>query len=194
MIDDDESGLSCCSPIIEENGNLKKLKPILIIGVIIFGVLLIVDVLIDRHFYLYYFVLGITLLLMVVNRCYFAFWYYTLFLVVYIFSSLLSKIGIYIQRRFDNLPIKNFCVYLFAFIFVHIMFYFAFRAYKEMKYLYLMKLNTSQQLDKGILDGTLEANNDYNTNYNSKSNNNANNNNKSGFKAFSGKGYIVGGS
>ena len=192
MLDNSNGGTSCCTAMVDESETLKQLKPILIGGVIIYGVLLFVDIaFFDGAFYFYYFILGISLLLMTINRCYFAFWYYTIFLIIYVFPSLLSQIGIFIQCFFSNDDLMEFFFYIFAFFFVIIMFYFAFNAYKEMKYLYLLKRNNSPQLSNGLFPENSEQNNNYNANHN---NNDNNNNKKKGFKAFSGKGYRVGGS
>ena len=187
MLDESENGLSCCNSMVDEDENLKKLKPVLIGGVIIYGILLLVDAFfLYSYFYFYYLILGILILLMALNRCYYAFWYYTLFLIVYIFPSLLSQIGIFIQCFFRNDDIMIFFIYLFAFIFTIIMFYFAFNAYKEMKLLYIIKRHNGPRLSGGLFEENSQPNNN--------SNRNNNNNKNKGYKAFSGKGYKVGGS
>ena len=88
---------------------------------------------------------------------------------------------------------------MIIFYFVH--FYLTFKAYKEMKYVFVNN-NASPQLSSGFTSNFYQNNNynnntnDYNlNNYNSYNYNKNNNNNTSGgFKAFSGKGYTVGGS
>ena len=190
MENNDETGC-CCGVMVEESDTLKKMKPILIGGVVIFGILTIVDFCTDQLLFFYYLILGIILLIMTINRCYLVFFYFTFILIVYLFPSLLSQVGIYIQNKFEK-DIFKFVIYLISFVLTIVIFYFFFQAYKEMKYLFMNKIQNSPALvgyGNGIFGG---GNNTQN--YNNSNNSNTNDNKSSGFKAFSGKGYRVGGS
>ena len=192
-MNNEETGC-CCGPMVEESDELKKLKPFLIGGVIIFAVLFIADItFLKGNFCFTYLMLGITLLIMTINRCYLAFFYFTFTYILYLFSTLLSQVGIFIQTKFEEeYSIIKFLVYLFAFIFTLVIYYYSFKAYKEMKYLFMNKAQNAPMI-AGYGGGyTGEGNNNAGNNISNNSNNDSNK--KSGFKAFSGKGYKVGGS
>ena len=43
---DDGIGCCCCSPMVEESETLKKLKPVLIGGIVIYSILLFLDLIV----------------------------------------------------------------------------------------------------------------------------------------------------
>ena len=187
----DNSGC-CCPPFVEENDSLKKMKPVLIGGLVIYSILLIVDLFfIGGRLAIDYLFIIICLSFMIFNRCYLAFHYYTFLSIIIVFSYCLPLCGIIIQNKFEiDRGIAFFCINLFILIFSIVFFYFAFQAYKEMKYLFMNRSGSSPQL-AGFTSGYPQSDSNYgNSNYNS----NQNQNQSKGFKAFSGKGYTVGGS
>ena len=192
----------CCPPMAEESEPFKKLKPILIGGIICYIVLLLVDI-----FYLYddefvtFIILIMTLCFLTFNRCFMVFPWYTLFSILLVFQSAIPGCGVIIQNKFENESkskcILKFVIYIFMIIFSGCIFYFGFTAYKEAKYCFEQRIASNPQLIPSYM--VARNNNDYNNNYNSNnnSNNNYNNNNQSsnrGFVPFSGRGYAVGGS
>ena len=68
----------CCAPFVEENDALKKMKPVLIGGLVIYCILIILELFFSsgRLTINYLFVI-LCLSLMIFNRCYLAFHYYT---------------------------------------------------------------------------------------------------------------------
>ena len=190
----------CCPAFVEENDYLKKMKPILVGGLIIYCILLILDMyFVGGTLAFDYLILMICLSFMIFNRCYIAFHYYTFISVLVVFSYCIPVVGVIIQNKF-GLPnsVLIFCFYLFIIIFSVVFFYICFLAYKEMKYLFVNRTGSSPQLAGFTAPYTQGdrnyGNNNYNYNYNSNNSNNSNQNNNKGFKAFSGKGYAVGGS
>ena len=187
----------CCAPFVEENDTLKKMKPILIGGLVIYSILFIVDLLfLGGRLLFNYICIIVCLSLMIFNRCFCAFYYYTFLTIIIVCSYCIPIIGLIIQNLFD-IPgaIQVFCINVFLLIFSVAFFYFSFQAYKEMKYLYMNRSGSSPQL-AGFTSGYPQSDANYGSNI-SNSNSNSNNNNsnsKKGFKAFSGKGYTVGGS
>ena len=188
---DDGIGCCCCAPMVEESETLKKLKPVLIGGIVIYSILLFLDLIyLGNMLLMDYALIILCLTLMTVNRCYLAFHYYTFLSILLVFSYIFPKCGIIIQLGFPNSKaIIEFCIQLFTIIFSVLIFYFGFDAYKEMKYLFINKIVSNPQL-AGFTSGYPQVENNYSTN----SNNNNSKQSKSNFKAFSGKGYRVGGS
>ena len=184
----------CCAPFVEENDALKKMKPVLIGGLVIYCILIILELFFSsgRLTINYLFVI-LCLSLMIFNRCYLAFHFYTLLSIIIVFSYCLPICGLIIQNEFV-IPgaIPAFCINLFILIFSVVFFYFGFQAYKEMKYLFMNRAGMSPQL-AGFTSEYAQSDTNYGSNT-SNSNNNSNQNKNKGFKAFSGRGYTVGGS
>ena len=195
---DEGMGCCCCRPMMEENDELKKYKPILIAGIIIYSVVCLLDSFYLSNWNLFSYVLLIVCLcLMIFNRCYIAFQFYTLLSVIMLFQVIIPNIGIPLQSKFKSENAwGSFVIYLITFIFYFFYFYYAFKAYKEMKYIFTSNMGNRPQLSNDYV----QSNNDsygYGYGYSGNNNNyNSNNNTSStgGFKAFSGKGYTVGGS
>ena len=195
----EETGCCCCKPLMEETEEIKKFKPILVGGIVVYTIVLFLDLFYLNGFNLFSYALIITFLcLMVFNRCYMAFTYYTIFSVIMLFQNIIPGFGVPLQANFPtNKSIGAFVIYLFMFIFYFIFFYFAFKAYKEMKYVFINKMSNMPQLANQFGGDFVQGSNNYNygnsgSNYNSNYNNNSSS--SGGFKAFSGRGYAVGGS
>ena len=196
-------GGCCCSPLMDETENIKKYKPISIIGIVVYSAMLIIDSFVFQSYYLFeYIFIIICLCLITFNRCFLLFQFYVIFSTILLFLNFIPRVGIAIQCLFDNSNlIAPFIVHFLMIIFYFVHFYLTFKAYKEMKYVFVNN-NASPQLSSGFTSNFYQNNNynnntnDYNSNnYNSYNYNKNNNNNTSGgFKAFSGKGYTVGGS
>ena len=194
----EETGCCCCRPLMEETESIKKFKPILIGGIVVYTIVLFLDLFYLNGFNLFSYALIITFLcLMTFNRCHIAFTYYTIFSILLLFQNIIPGFGVPAQSNFPtSKSIGAFVIYLFMFIFYFVFFYFAFQAYKEMKYVFINNLSNRPQLGNQFSADFIQGSN--NNNYgNSGSSYNTNNNNSSssgGFKAFSGRGYAVGGS
>ena len=206
----EQGGCCCCPPMTEESEVLKKLKPILTAGIIVYCLLLALDIFLlkDGNFFFYiFFIFAVSFLLF--NRCFIIFQFYTLGFIFLIFGTAIPGAGIIVQKGDLKLnktkEIIKFCIYISIIIFSIIFYYFSFEAYKEMRYLFMMRSSSNpQSIPSYMVSGpSISNNNNYNSNYayrtnnndnNNDSNNNNNNKNTKGFKAFSGKGYRVGGS
>ena len=184
----------CCGPFVEENDALKKMKPVLVGGLVIYIILLILDLFFNgSRLAIDYLLIIVCLSLMIFNRCYLGFYYYTFLSIIIVFSNCLPICGIVIQNIFDlDRAVVIFAINLFIIIFSIAFFYFGFQAYKEMKYLFMNRTGMSPQL-AGFTSGYPQSDSNYGSN-SSNSNNNSSQNKSKGFKAFSGKGYTVGGS
>ena len=183
-MEDNDNVESCCVPFVEENSTLKKLKPVLIGGIIFYSIILILDIiLLMNKIFFDYCLLILCLSLMIFNRCYIAFYYYTLLSIIIIFSNIIPSIGIIIQTHFKNKgDIIRFIIFFFILAFSIVFFYFGFLAYKEMKYLFMNRIVNNQPY-VGIINDDEENNKNKNSN-----------NDKNKEKYFTGKGYVVGGS
>ena len=206
----EDNGCCCCCnrPLIEETEEIKKLKPFLIAGIIVYTIVLFLDLFYIGGSNLFSYALVILFLcLMTFNRCYFAFIFYTIYSILLLFQTIIPGFGVSLQSLFPtDKSIGVFVIYLFMFIFYFVFFYFAFKAYKEMKYVFLNNMSNRPQLSNGFSADFAPSDNnnnygnsvyDYGNNGNNGNNYNYNNNSapsSGGFKAFSGKGYTVGGS
>ena len=204
----EENFACCCKPITEESEELKKIKPILIGGLFIYLGLLFLDIFYIKNGLLFnYLFLILCIYFLTFNRCFMIFPIYTLFSIYLVLGNSLPIFGLIIQNKFDY-PSKTdaiiiFLIEAFIMVFSCFIFYMGFNAYKEIRYLFEMRVaNNPSLIPSYMATNANQSNNNYyasnNNNYNNNNNNNynSNNNNKQnkGFKAFSGKGYAVGGS
>ncbi len=187
---DNQGQVSCCQPMVEENDVIKKIKPLLNIGIMIYIVLTFVDLfyLVTGNFLSYLF-LTLALFFLSHNKCFFIFQLYTIFSILLVFGTIIPNVGIIIQINFQNGSddVIRFCIFIFIIIFSVFIFYFSFVAYKEIKYLFSQRAGGPQLVPSYMAPNV----NNYNS-HNNNSNNNNNQNKSGGFKAFSGKGYVVG--
>ena len=195
----------CCQAMTEESEELKKLKPMLTGGIIIYAVLIFVDLFYLKDYILFdYLFLLLFLCFLTYNRCYLIFQIYTLFSLFLVFGTAVPGFGKIIQNKFGKQSLVDaiikFCIYIFIIIFSCFIFYIGFNAYKEIRSLFEARIQNNPQLIPSYMaansyQSTVNRGNNYNSNNrNSDNNNNSNNNKNKGFKAFSGKGYTVGGS
>ena len=207
----------CCQPLTDENDELKKIKPILVGGIIIYIVLLFLDIiyLYDNNLFTYL-MLILSLSFFTFNRCYILFQWFTIIAIFLIFETAIPGMGIRIQTGFNNPSLLeaviNFVIYFFILASTCFIFFFGFVAYKEMKYLFEATVAGNPSLIPSYMAVNYQGGNgnNYGNNYNyySGGNNRRNNNNdddsednnkrkkskpNKGFTAFSGKGYTVGG-
>ena len=186
-----QSSGCCYPPLMEETENIKKYKPILIVGIVVYCAMCIIDLAFFGRGYLFeYIFIIICQCFMYFNRCFLMFQFQAIFSIILLFLNYIPSVGIAIQNGFDaRRVIAPFIVHLLMIIFYFFHFYLTFKAYKEMKYVFANNNITSPQLSSGFK-------NDFYQNNNSSPGHAYNNNSSSsgGFKAFSGKGYTVGGS
>ena len=191
--DNNQDQVFCCQPMVEESEKLKKLKPIINAGILVYVIILIVDLLyLNTRHLMTYLCLCVFLCLMSFNKCFVIFQIYTIISIILVFGTVIPHIGIIIQIKFNGSDsIVVFCINIFILCFSIVIFYFLFLAYKEMKYLFSIKIDNSSSL----IPSYMSSNDQTNSNRNNYTNNYTNNNNKkgnSGFKPFSGKGTRVG--
>ena len=195
--------IGCCQPLTDESDELKKTKPILIGGIVIYSVLLILDIVYlgNTNLFTYLFLI-IMLSFFTFNRCFLLFQWFTILGIFLIFETSIPGIGIIIQTGFISPDLTEgiifFIIYLFILVATCFIFYVGFNAYKEMRYLYEQRARGNQYVIPGFMaSNQAERGNNYSDNNNNSRNqynNNQNKNSNKGFKAFSGKGYTVGGS
>ena len=211
--DNQENFACCCQPMTEESEEFKKIKPMLITGLFIYIGLLFLDIfyLRDNNLFDYLFLI-ICIYCLIFNKCFMIFPIYTLFSMYLVLGTSLPGLGIIVQTKFKKPKTTEaiiiFFIYFFIIFFSCFIFYISFNAYKEIRYLFEMKIaNNPNLIPSYMATNTTQSNNNYygsnnnyNSNYNNNNynngnyNNNNNNNQNKGFKAFSGKGYTVGGS
>ena len=191
--DDQDSGC-CCQPLINESDNIKKMKPILIVGIIFYVIVGCLDTFYLKNYFIFsYIAIVVFLCLMVFNSCFIFFQLYMVFSVILLFQNIISTFGVPLQTGFQSQnAIGAFIIHIITFIFYFVYFYFCFKTYKEMKYIFLNNIGNSPQLSSNLVQSN-QSSNYYNNNNNFSNNNNTPSSSK-GFKAFSGKGYAVGGS
>ena len=186
----------CCQPLIPESENIKKMKPILIVGILFYVILACLDTFYLRNlsFFSYIFIV-VFLSLMVFNGCFFFFSIYFIFSTLLLFTNIIPTFGIPLQTGFkSDRAIGAFIIHFIAFIFYFVYFYFGFKTYKEMKYIFQNTIANSPQLSQDLVGQDRGYNNYSNSNNYNSNNNNQSSSSSKGFKAFSGKGYTVGGS
>ena len=179
--DNNQDQALCCQSLVDDNDKIKKLKPILNAGILIYFIILVVDLLyLNTRNLITYLFLCLCVCMMSFNKCFLIFQMYTIISIILVFGTVIPCIGIIIQIKFEGSnTIIIFCINIFILIFSIFIFYYLFVAYKEMKYLFNNKINSSPNL----ISNTNNTNN-YNNNNNKKG--------SSGFKPFSGKGTRVG--
>ena len=186
----------CCPPMTEESELLKKLKPFLFSGICFYGVLFFLDICyLDDYNLFLYMVLVLSLVFLAINRCFLVFQFYTLATIFLLFGTALPNLGIIIQCEFkkDNTTdgVIKFLIYLATIVFTCILYYFCFKGYKEMRYLFQNMISTNPQAIPGFMGGLMINTNQQNNYYGNNDGNNYSNN--QGYQPFSGQGYRVGG-
>ena len=182
----------CCQSLIRESDNIKKMKPILIAGIIFYIILAFLDTFYLKNLSFFsYIAIVVFLCLMVFNGCYFFFSMYFIFSTLLLVTNIIPTFGVPLQTGFkSNNAIGAFIIHFIAFVFYFVYFYFGFKTYKEMKYIFQTIVGNSPQLSSHLVG---EDRASYN-NYNGNNTNQSTPSTSKGFKAFSGKGYTVGGS
>ena len=186
----------CCQSLIRESDNIKKMKPILIAGIIFYIILAFLDTFYLKNLSFFsYIAIVVFLCLMVFNGCYFFFSMYFIFSTLLLVTNIIPTFGVPLQTGFkSNNAIGAFIIHFIAFVFYFVYFYFGFKTYKEMKYIFQNNYNNSPQLSQDLVGQDRGYNNYSNSNNYNSNNNNQSPSSSKGFKAFSGKGYTVGGS
>ena len=182
----------CCQSLIRESDNIKKMKPILIAGIIFYIILAFLDTFYLKNLSFFsYIAIVVFLCLMVFNGCFFFFSIYFIFSTLLLVTNIIPTFGVPLQTGFkSNNAIGAFIIHFIAFVFYFVYFYFGFKTYKEMKYIFQTIVGNSPQLSSHLVG---EDRASYN-NYNGNNTNQSTPSTSKGFKAFSGKGYAVGGS
>ena len=201
MSDENEQNVDCCGqPQIEDSEKLKKLKYLLIGGIIVYIVLTGLEIFyFDGSSSTTYIFINLILILFVFNKCFMVYGFYVFMSIFLLFGTAIPRFGLIIQTKFEVIydersPIVKFIINFFIIIFSVVYFLISFNAYKEIKALFIDRVGHSPYL-ANLNQGN--SNNGNNSNYVYSSNNRNNNeeqNKNKGFKAFSGKGYRVGGS
>ena len=186
--------MNCCQQVIELTDKGKQLKTTLQILCALEGLFFIIR-LFSQTMLSFTPIMLIILLIMTFTSCYFYFSGFTSFLILYELIYSFANVGKIIQNYFASgaVPIKPFIVEVLYFAFSIVLLIFVFLAYREFKAIALAT-GAQPQFMSGGMGANRPANVYRSGDYeNQQSSSNNNNQSKGGFKAFSGKGTVVGG-
>ena len=188
--------MNCCQQVIELTDKGKQLKTILQIFCAIEGLFFVIR-LFSKTMVSFTPIMLIILLIMTFTSCYFYFSGFTSFLILYELIYSFATVGTIIQIYFAKGSLQVtpfiFIVEVLYFAFSIVLLIYVFLAYREFKAIALATGAQPQFMNGGI-SGNRPANVYRSGDYeNQQSSNNNNNQSKGGFKAFSGKGTVVGG-
>ena len=188
--------MNCCQQVIELTDKGKQLKTILQILCAIEGLFFVIR-LFSKTMVSFTPIMLIILLIMTFTSCYFYFSGFTSFLILYELIYSFATVGTIIQIYFAKGSLQVtpfiFIVEVLYFAFSIVLLIYVFLAYREFKAIALATGAQPQFMNGGI-SGNRPANVYRSGDYeNQQSSNNNNNQSKGGFKAFSGKGTVVGG-
>ena len=188
--------MNCCQQVIELTDKGKKLKTTLQILCAIEGLFFVIR-LFSKTMVSFTPIMLIILLIMTFTSCYFYFSGFTSFLILYELIYSFATVGTIIQIYFAKGSLQVtpfiFIVEVLYFAFSIVLLIYVFLAYREFKAIALATGAQPQFMNGGI-SGNRPANVYRSGDYeNQQSSNNNNNQSKGGFKAFSGKGTVVGG-
>ena len=191
--------MSCCQQVIELTDKGKQLKTILQVLCAI-EVIFFIARCFSGHMTSFTPIMLIILLVMAFTSCYYFFSGFTSFFILYELIYSFANVGRIIQNYFGDGPSKDktslsdFIVEVLYFAFSIVLLIYVFFAYREFKAIALTTGAQPQFMSGGMAQSrtaNVYRREDY-ENQQSSSNNN-NNQSKGGFKAFSGKGTVVGG-
>ena len=142
---------TCCSPLVNENDRIQKLKPMILISLFTLIIIIFLDYfLFETVIYIYLSLIVLPIFLMAVKRFYFFFTLYSFFFIFIAIPKMLNDLGTYFQVEvITTMRIIVFIMKLFCFIILIMIYYVFFLYYKELKYLFLKQRN---DLHKQILD------------------------------------------
>ena len=107
----------CCQSLIRESDNIKKMKPILIAGIIFYIILAFLDTFYLKNLSFFsYIAIVVFLCLMVFNGCYFFFSMYFIFSTLLLVTNIIPTFGVPLQTGFkSNNAIGAFIIHFIAF-------------------------------------------------------------------------------
>ena len=153
---------TCCSPIVNENERIQKLKPMIIISLFTLIIIIFLDYfLFETVIYIYLSLIVFPIFLMAVKRYYFFFTLYSFFFIFIAIPKMLNDLGTYFQVEvITTMRIIIFFMKLFCLILLIMIYYIFFLYYKELKYLFLKQRNDlhNQILDESAGTGNFNIN------------------------------------
>jgi len=173
--------MDCCNQVIQPSKKLEKLiwilKLIIILNIIIFIVKICFNLSKDSSFSD---IFNLIFIILAINTLFYLFMvfyiFFTLFNAIFSFIKLGTFLQMLLQGSFKNIEQKRLIFIVIDFIFYIFVIVISFESYKEMKGIFLDAQTLPQNENT----------------YDEENNNNNFNNNNQGFKAFSGKGVVVG--
>ena len=130
-----------CVPFVNENNQIKKLKPFLVISLLIIFIVIILDFfLFEANIYVYLSISIIPIFILILKRFYFIYTINIIYFIFIIFPKIINEIGKYFQFEIlTSYTIITILLKIFCFILLIISQYFFFLYYKELKYQYIME-------------------------------------------------------
>ena len=131
--------IKCFEPTVNENENIKKLKPLLIISLFIILTIVFLDFFVfETTIYIYLSLIILPIFLIVLKRFYYIFTIYTLIFIIFIIPKIINDLGAYFQVELMTTTRKFIlCLKIFCFILLLVVYYIFFQYYKELKFLYI---------------------------------------------------------
>ena len=131
----------CCSPLVDENYGIKKLKPFLLASILILLIVICFDFfLFETNIYIYISFSVFPIFILVVKRFYYLYTINLIYFSFLIFPKIINDIGTYFQIEILT-PVKIIilCLKIFCLILLILVQYFFFTYYKELKFQYLIQ-------------------------------------------------------
>ena len=141
----------CCEPIVNENDRIEKLKPLLIISLIIIMTIIFLDFLVfETTIYICLSLIILPIFLMILKRFYYMYTIYTFVFIIFIIPKIINDLGTYFQVETMTTTRKFIlCLKIFCLISLLIVYYIFFLYYKELKFLYIRQ---KQAFKKRLID------------------------------------------
>ena len=136
---------SICSPLVNENESILKLKPMLLLSLLVLLFIIFLDFfLFETEVYIYLSLVVFPIFLMVIKRFYFIFTIYSVVFILFVIPKFINDLGTYFQvEMFTTKRIIEFIMKSVCLILLLIVYYTFFLYYKELKYLYIKQANIS---------------------------------------------------
>ena len=130
-----------CLPLVDENNKIKKLKPFLVISLLILFIVIILDFfLFETNIYIYLSFCIFPIFLLALKRFYFIYTINIIYFIFVIFPKIVNDIGKYFQFEIlTSYTIITILLKILCLILLIMSQYFFFLYYKELKYQYIME-------------------------------------------------------
>ena len=131
----------CCVPLVNENEKIKKLKPFLMLSLLILLIVIFLDFfLFETNIYIYLSFSIFPIFILVIKRFYFMYTINMIYFVFVVFPKMINDIFRFLQIEIlTSATIIILFLKLFCVILITMSQYFFFLYYKELKYLYILE-------------------------------------------------------